>query len=236
MSNKHKGSKSEGSEKTHSKDKSMDDRKDHVPTEERKSLFIIHKTEQEKTKIILSNVLLMLSNRIYLNKAGEKNKLLDFETASKNVVDKGDNTFTIKANNGETFSIRIVFQKISATGKQSIISDYIKEYGAFTKIIVANDYNNKILDFVLKQGIQIFRESMMLADLISHFYQPRFEVLTPTEAEDLKKEYNVDDSTIKKIMRNDPVSRYFGLRKGAIMRIIRPSPTAGENVDYRIVF
>lgn len=202
---------------------------------EKKSLFIIHKTEQQKTATILDNVLLMLSNRFYLTKSGEKHQLLNLEEARQKVTDDGNNTFLVKALNGETYAIRIVFQKVSATGKQSVISDYIKDYGAFTKIIVANDYNNKIVDFVHKQGIQIFKESMMLADLISHLYQPKFEILTPIEAEAYKKEYNVDENTIKKVMRNDPVSRYFNLKKGTVMRIIRPSQTAGESVDYRIV-
>jgi|GEM_PF-1471742 len=202
---------------------------------ERKSLFIIHKTEADKVKIILNNVLLMLSNRMFIAKNGEKTSLMNYEEAVRSVSDKGDNTFLVKANNGEIYAIRIIFQKISATGKQSAINDFIKEYTSQKKIIIANDYNNKILDYVSKQGIQIFRENIMLEDLISHYYQPKFELMTPTEAEDYKREYNVDDYGIKKMMKSDPVARYFGLKKGDLIKIIRPSPLSGENPDCRIV-
>ena len=53
--------------------------------------------------------------------------------------------------------------------------------------------------------------------------------------EKFKNEYNATDYTIKKILRSDPISKYYALRKGDIVRIIRPSPTSGEAIDYRIV-
>ena len=42
-----------------------------------KNLFPVLKTETDKQKTIIENVLLMLSNRIFINKAGEKKQLLD---------------------------------------------------------------------------------------------------------------------------------------------------------------
>jgi len=86
-----------------------------------------------------------------------------------------------------------------------------------------------------KHHTQIFRESSFLSDLISYRDQPRFELLSPKEIELFKKEYNTTDYTTKKILRSDPISKYFALRKGDIIRIIRPSPTSGQAIDYRIV-
>ena len=203
--------------------------------EPNKTLFQVIKPDSEKTKTIIDNVLTMLGNRIYLNKAGEKKPLLEPEAAAKHVEDRGDGTHTIKANNGDNFAIKIVFQRISATGKQSAISEFFKEYAQYKKIIVAHDFNNKIADYVSKHHTQIFKENSLLTDNISYRDQPKYELLSPAEMDKYKAEYNATDYTTKKLVRSDPIAKYFALKKGDIIRIIRPSPTSGEAIDYRIV-
>lgn len=202
--------------------------------EPNKSLFIITKSEAVKTKIILHNVLTMLSNRIYIDKQGNKHAVLD-NVDDKNVTEKSDNTFIIKANNGATYAVKIIYQKITATGKQSVIREFFKDYAQYHKIIIANDFNNKIAEYVSKRHTQIFRESALLMDIISHRDQPKFEVLTPKEIEQVMAEYHVSDYTMKKMLRTDAVCKYYALKRGDVIRIIRPSPTAGQAIDYRIV-
>lgn len=203
--------------------------------ETNRTLFVVNKTDAEKTKIILNNTLVMLNNRIYIDKDGNKQPLIFYDEASKAIEDKGDGTHTLKTNNGDNYAIKIVFQKISAIGKQSIIREFFKDYIQYKKIIIARDYNNKILDYVSRQHTQIFREASLLSNIIDYRDIPKFEVLTPSEAEEMKKEYNVVEYTIKKMLRSDPISKYYALKKGDIVRIIRPTPTSGRGIDYRIV-
>lgn len=203
--------------------------------EENKTLFQVMKSEQEKTKIIINNVLTMLGNRIYLDKNGEKHPLLDPVAVAKKIEDRGDGTYTFQADNGDNYAVKISYQKITAIGKQSAISDFLNEYAKFKKIIIAKDFNNKIADHVARQQTQIFKESSLLEDIISHKYQPRFELLTPAEMELVKQEYNITEYSIDKILRSDPIAKYFALKKRDIIRIYRPSPTSGEAIGYRIV-
>lgn len=203
--------------------------------EDNRTLFPVIKTEEYKINTIIKNTLTMLSNRIYVDSNGNKNSLLVLEEAAKTIEDRGDNVFIIKADNGDLFALKIIFQKISAIGKQSLINEFLKEYAQFKKIIIARDFNNKIVEYVLSYHTQIFKESSLLQDIISHRDQPRFELLSPSEMEKFKTEYNATEYTTKKMLRSDPVAKYFALKKGDIIRIIRPSPTAGEAIDYRIV-
>ncbi len=60
--------------------------------------------------------------------------------------------------------------------------------------------------------------------------------MTPNEIQLFYGEYNASTYTTKKLLYDDPTSRYFNLKKGDVIRLIRPSPTAGEGIDYRVVF
>ena len=88
---------------------------------------------------------------------------------------------------------------------------------------------------MIKHRTQIFKENTLLSNLIDYRDQPKFELLSPTEMDQFKLEYNATDYTTKKMLKTDPIAKYYALHKGDIIRIIRPSPTAGQSIDYRIV-
>jgi len=201
---------------------------------DKKSLFNVILTEEERLQTILHNLLLMLSRRIFI-KDGEKKQLITMEGAEKRIVDKGYNIYTLETDNHDNYAMIIIFQKITAIGKQSIVSDFFKDYSNFKKILVASDYNNKTLSSVLQNHSQIFRESTMMIDIISNEIQPKFELLSPEEMKRVKEEYHITDYTIPKLLKTDPVAKYFGLKKGEVIRIVRPSQISGLSISYRIV-
>jgi len=201
---------------------------------DKKSLFNVILTEEERLQTILHNLLLMLSRRIFI-KDGEKKQLITMEGAEKRIVDKGYNIYTLETDNYDNYAMIIIFQKITAIGKQSIVSDFFKDYSNFKKILVASDYNNKTLSSVLQNHSQIFRESTMMIDIISNEIQPKFELLSPEEMKRVKEEYHITDYTIPKLLKTDPVAKYFGLKKGEVIRIVRPSQISGLSISYRIV-
>lgn len=80
-----------------------------------------------------------------------------------------------------------------------------------------------------------FLESEMLINITEHELVPQHILLTVEEKEELFSRYKLKESQLMKMLTTDPVARYYGFKRGQVIKIIRNSDTAGRYVTHRLV-
>jgi DNA-directed RNA polymerase I, II, and III subunit RPABC1 len=85
----------------------------------------------------------------------------------------------------------------------------------------------------LDDKIEYFSEPELIINITEHNLVPKHEIISEEESRSLFKRYSIRENQLPRINKRDPISRYFGLQKNKIMKIIRTSETSGRYVTYR---
>lgn len=144
-------------------------------------------------------------------------------------------------NNNINDKIYIFFPKIPKVGISNI-KLYVRQMednNVDKSIIIVKDVITPFAKqvFVEKKLLYIedFKESDFYIDKLKHMLIPKHELISNEDKENLLNLYKIKESQLPKILSSDPVSRYFGAKKGQVFKITRTSETAGEYIYYRIV-
>jgi DNA-directed RNA polymerase I, II, and III subunit RPABC1 len=202
-------------------------------------IFQVEKNNEDIRRTVLTNICKMLNERGTIT-----NKT--YEETVKRLIDKptDDNIYIInkdkyKDKEKQKIAIKLFSSKITSVSKQSPMTDFINKHAGFHKIIIVKNINTKAGQNIMANfsETELFLENEFMINLVDNTLVPKYEVLDK-ETDDFKnfcENFQCKKRNIPKLQSIDPMARYYNLKKGDIVRIIRPSETAGYSASYRIV-
>ena len=191
----------------------------------------------DKNKIILTNTVKMLTNR---------HNVLNPDNLEKNIKKVEDQldenlSFSIKSDyNEDVYNIKIYYQKLTTIKKVTSIEEFILKNKKAKKILILNSINNKVYNQLMQyKNIEVFFDYELMINLVDLHIIPKHHLLTEEEKDIYIQSYHQMTKNnfkgMSKMFVSDPVSRYYNMKIGDIVRIIRPSVTSGNSVFYRRV-
>lgn len=122
----------------------------------------------------------------------------------------------------------------------STISELFEKYTHNTHIILI--LKKKINNIIIKElqnesnrNVQIFLSNKLYYNVTKHYLVPEHIPLNKKDISDMMKKHNATKNQLPKMLENDPVACYYGMKLGDICKIIRRNKYVGSEISYRIV-
>lgn len=183
---------------------------------------------KELNKIVIENVLNMLSRRKLLKSPTDTLKKLGDDFLNKTI-------FEVTLDDKSIMSINLVNAKLSSIVQKTPLDEYLSNNVNIHKIIICKDVAKKVVKQIVTEykNAEFFFESEMLEDIPSKVFMPEHQLLVEDERKELFEKYS--EAELARMFLTDMMARYYNAKIGDVFRIIRPSFTAGKNVFYRRV-
>ena len=160
-----------------------------------------------------------------------RNKLKDSKSREplEFLATKGQEVMLVKFPDEPSVKIPLV----ASIGEQ-MYKDGIQRCILISKGDLAPTARNAIAELTSVFRIEYFHQKELITNITEHQLVPRHKLLTDDEKDSLLERYKIKENKLPKIQISDPVARYLGLVRGNVVKIIRPSETAGLYITYRL--
>lgn len=203
---------------------------------------------------ILTNIFRMICRRGYVEMEkymidGDPlndfdNRLIEPKFAEKNetqtYIIQMDVPFVNESNKKDEFDgkqlvVKFIPQIVADIQNNVSYLDFMKQYNRFHKLLIFNEAQDKVFTLAEKKhNLEIFDKNSLMIDLMSYGCAPlRCNLIKYDKiGEELA---HIGNAKVARILRNDPMAKYYGAKKGDVLRIIRRSINNGHEVAYRRV-
>lgn len=136
-------------------------------------------------------------------------------------------------------------EKFKLSDFKKITPEIGKKYNLLFIVLKENltENNKNSMHTVLEEiayEYQIFNIKELQTNITKHILQPKFEIIK--DSEEIKSVYQkyglIIEDKLKQsfpfILKIDPISKYYGLKPGNLLKIIKNSETSGEYISYRV--
>jgi DNA-directed RNA polymerases I, II, and III subunit RPABC1 len=198
--------------------------------EERKTLFNIRKT-----------VIEMLQDRNYIVPQSE---LINFDDFSIKFKNKNLDIYIDNSENDKG-KVYVYFHNENKTipkvELKNLLSKTIETYNDENIkliILLKEKGNGSILKEINKEiykNVEIFMNKNMIFNITHHEFVPKHIILSEEEEKEVLDKYSTPINKLPKILKTDPVAKYYGMKPNQICKIIRNSPEVGDYLYYRLV-
>ena len=200
--------------------------------EERKTLYNIRKT-----------VIEMLQDRNYIIPASEIINFDDFSIKfkNKNIDIFIDNSQDEENNNKVYVYFHNENKTINKESLKNLLNKLIEEYNDENIkliILLKEKGNGSIFKEITKEvykNVEIFMNKNMIFNITHHEFVPKHIILSKEEEDNVLNKYSTTKNKLPKILKNDPIAKYYGMKSNQVCKIIRKSPEVGDYVYYRLV-
>jgi DNA-directed RNA polymerase subunit H (RpoH/RPB5) len=184
-------------------------------------------SEQQKNEIIITNFVKMLYNRSYFDNS-------DLNDLIKSGINNFANYKTFINYNNEVFHLIIIPYKLNTIKKTEDIENFLNSNDD-KKIFVILSGSTKIEKQILEyKKTEVFNDVDLMVNIIDNNLIPKHILLSDEEANNILTEYKINKKNLPCILSADRIAKYYNIEPGQIVKIIRPSITAGEEIIYRV--
>jgi DNA-directed RNA polymerase subunit H (RpoH/RPB5) len=184
-------------------------------------------SEQQKNEIIITNFVKMLYNRNYFGSS-------DLNDLIKSGINNFTNYKTFIKYNNEVFHLIIIPYKLNTIKKTEDIENFLNSNDD-KKIFVILSGSTKIEKQILEyKKTEVFNDVDLMVNIIDNNLIPKHILLSDEEANNILTEYKINRKNLSCILSGDRIAKYYNIEPGQIVKIIRPSITAGEEIIYRV--
>ena len=192
----------------------------------------IKKSSDDMKLVVLTNIIKMLINRNFLNKTNFENYIIKI----KEKLNRTTYTFSndIQKDNKQMILINFLTDS-SITKKQSIFKniEFNSTINHYIFIIVDPKVTKYLKELKHVSNVELFDYIDFFIDKASYILTPPHRLLSKEEGQQILEQYNVTFNQLPKILKTDPMVRYYNMPSGSICEITPVSEISGSFVRYR---